>query len=585
MCISLTCNSPESSSAYRRFPAAVEEGVALALCRRLPRIRSGRTAMNQTAMGKRYGVNIKEGHWMGSMLWRKFSYKVKACSRSVNSKTSPFPVKSCLLRGKHWSEGSLVAIVEDLKGHGGTKCWSNKTFAFQLKASLRYECFMIHLIHRLSIELSINWGWLVGLAIGFLLVSSFDLLMDAKPIIVGLEALRAYHSIDRALFAILATVLCRDPLESLQIIALWLWLEQVGFGKVTRKILASAPLFINQTAEEAIMCLKCIKDSSFIYSAEATDIPMTRCIIEKDISLWFFNENRVTALHEVGTIINEDCLPAMQDVIRQAHNGYTGESSSRSRILNPLNAAQSSSSNPTLMPFNGGRSSLSNEWLPSNASRRSLPNPIGPLNGGRNSGHNQMRIPANATNEESSLRNQVMIPENAARRSLSNPILMPSNAGQSSSNAGQSSSNPNVIPFSGRQRLESNHMRMSHHSDESMIRNFSSMRIGRNAFGGNNQVINELPPEDRTMFVTFSRGYPVAEAEVRHFFTTVFGNCIESFYMQEVGPYEQPLYALVVFHKASFIEEILDGTEKVKFSIYGKHVWMRKYVPRNSSSS
>ncbi|XP_022870367.1 uncharacterized protein LOC111389659 [Olea europaea var. sylvestris] len=280
----------------------------------------------------------------------------------------------------------------------------------------------------------------------------------------------------------------------------------------------------------------------------------------------------------------------MRDIIGKAINGNSGESSSRSLILNPLSAAQSSSSNPTLMRFNGGQSSLSNDsnhmMVPSNASRRSLPNPIGPHNGGGSSRHNQMRIPANANTEESSLRNRMMIQENAARRSLSNPFLMPSNQMMTLSNASRRSlSNPNEIPFSGRRRLESNQMRMSPHVDESMIRNFSSMRIGRNAFRGNNRFINEVPPEDRTMFVTFSRGYPVAETEVRHFFTTVFGNCIESFRMQEVGPYEQPLYARVVFRKASFIDEILDGTEKVKFSIYGKHVWMRKFVPKNSSSS
>ncbi|KAL2559041.1 uncharacterized protein Fot_03780 [Forsythia ovata] len=107
--------------------------------------------------------------------------------------------------------------------------------------------------------------------LGFSLVSHLDLLMDAKPIIVKLDALRAYHSIDRALYAILVNELWRDPVESLHIIALCLWLEQVGFGKVTRKILACPPLFINQTAEEATLCLKCIKDSLFICSTEATD--------------------------------------------------------------------------------------------------------------------------------------------------------------------------------------------------------------------------------------------------------------------------------------------------------------------------
>ncbi|CAA2973250.1 Hypothetical predicted protein [Olea europaea subsp. europaea] len=107
-------------------------------------------------------------------------------------------------------------------------------------------------------------------------------------------------------------------------------------------------------------------------------------------------------------------------------------------------------------------------------------------------------------------------------------------------------------------------MMMSRHFHESMIHNFSNMRVGRNAFPRNNQLINEVPREDRTVFATFSGGYPVAEMEVRHFFTTVYGNCIESFRMQE---------------------EILDGTEKAKFTINGKHVWMRKFVPRNEGSS
>ncbi|KAL2534349.1 Uncharacterized protein Adt_07700 [Abeliophyllum distichum] len=122
----------------------------------------------------------------------------------------------------------------------------------------------------------------------------------------------------------------------------------------------------------------------------------------------------------------------------------------------------------------------------------------------------------------------MMIPFNAAQHSLLNPIVM---------------------PFNGGRRSESNQMMMSHHFDESMIHNFSNMRVGRNAFPGNYQVINEVPPEDRTMFVTFSRGYPVAEREVRHFFSTNFGDCIESFHMQEVRPHEQPLYARVVFLK------------------------------------
>ncbi|KAK4432805.1 hypothetical protein Salat_1042700 [Sesamum alatum] len=92
---------------------------------------------------------------------------------------------------------------------------------------------------------------------------------------------------------------------------------------------------------------------------------------------------------------------------------------------------------------------------------------------------------------------------------------------------------------------------------------------------------NENPKYARTMFATFSKGYPVTETEVRQFFTRMFGNCIESFHMQEVGPDEQALYARIVFHRPSFIQVILNGDSKAKFTINGKHVWMRQFIPRN----
>ncbi|CAI9765967.1 unnamed protein product [Fraxinus pennsylvanica] len=280
-------------------------------------------------------------------------------------------------------------------------------------------------------------------------------------------------------------------------------------------------------------------------------------------------------------IINQDCLHTMRDITEKALHGNSGESSSRNWLLNPLNAAQSSTSNSTMMPFNGGQSSrlnqmmissnaksegsYRNQTIPFIASRHSSSNPIVmPFNGGPSSGYNQMMIPLNANAAESSSRNQIMMPLNGGRRSVSNP---------------------NVMPFNCRRRSGSNEMMMSRYFHESIIHNFSNMRVGRNAFPRNNQLINEVLPEDRTMFVTFSRGYPVAEMEVRHFFATVYGNCIESFRMQEGGPYEQPLYAWVVFRKASFIEEILNGAEKAKFTMNGMHIWMRKFVPRNEGSS
>lgn len=93
---------------------------------------------------------------------------------------------------------------------------------------------------------------------------------------------------------------------------------------------------------------------------------------------------------------------------------------------------------------------------------------------------------------------------------------------------------------------------------------------------------NEEPPEARTMFVTFSKGYPVQEYEVMEFFTGVYGDCIESLKMQDVKPSEQALYATILFFSANTIEAILSGMSKAKFTINGKHVWVRKFVARST---
>lgn len=95
---------------------------------------------------------------------------------------------------------------------------------------------------------------------------------------------------------------------------------------------------------------------------------------------------------------------------------------------------------------------------------------------------------------------------------------------------------------------------------------------------------NIIPPEDRTMFATFSKGYPVAEWEISGFFTKLLGNCIDAIHMQAVKPHEQALYARIVFFNPAVVNLILNGQQKAKFTINGKHLWMRKFIPKNTNS-
>ncbi|XP_072147158.1 uncharacterized protein [Setaria viridis] len=96
-------------------------------------------------------------------------------------------------------------------------------------------------------------------------------------------------------------------------------------------------------------------------------------------------------------------------------------------------------------------------------------------------------------------------------------------------------------------------------------------------------VHSPVPQDDRTLFVTFSIGYPLTKKEVYNFFMSNFGD-VESLSIEEPVELRPPQYAVVIFGSLETVLLILSGKEKVKFVIGGKHLWARKYVPKNKKN-
>ncbi|RAL52838.1 hypothetical protein DM860_007606 [Cuscuta australis] len=95
-------------------------------------------------------------------------------------------------------------------------------------------------------------------------------------------------------------------------------------------------------------------------------------------------------------------------------------------------------------------------------------------------------------------------------------------------------------------------------------------------------MATEPPVDDRTMFLTFSRGYPVTEEEVRELFNSYYGDCVEAVRMvPPAAASEQPLYARLVVRSVGTIDRVLSGGPIAKFRVNGKHVWARKYERRD----
>lgn len=297
--------------------------------------------------------------------------------------------------------------------------------------------------------------------------------MDITRPCMRLEDLKIIHEDERAIYSILVSNFWRNPWECLQIMSLWLWLERMGFGNLISKIYSQPLCKMNELADEASICLKCVNGAQLPFSGEDIEIPLTRNLMTKEISLKFFHDIRLIALSEIGRLATEVYVPVLADIMAKAINEDDAESLF----------------------------------------------------------HNLM-------------------------------MMMSGKAFQT---------------------LSMNQMMASSSLNESLTLSLSQLRIGGAVSQGRTPV-NEIAREDRRMFATFSRGYPVSESEVRQFLTRIYGNCIESIYMQRVMPNEQALYAIVVLHRPSFVGAILNGQIKAKFSVNGKHMWMRKFVPKNGRS-
>ncbi|XP_010253844.1 PREDICTED: uncharacterized protein LOC104594993 [Nelumbo nucifera] len=338
---------------------------------------------------------------------------------------------------------------------------------------------------------------------------------------ITLDELRCFHALDRELYSRMVFSMRRDITQSMQVIALWLWLEDVGYPNIIHKMLSLPDAVVNAVADEAVQCLNCI-DANVAppppaqSSACSTDMPLTLGLMNQDISLQFFHDNRLTAIRGIAKALNDVCVRAFDDVVQAAL----------------ANAAQL-----TAAPVHGAR-----------------PPPVGE---GVNVGATMMTpLPGAELPAVNSL--HPLIRSFAGR--IGDPRLV---AVGEADNVVQLSSA--VYPHQPLVRLDE-----------------EPSNLNPNAQSWNSTSTEEVPPDDRTMFITFSKGYPLSEREVIDFFKSNYGDCIEAIRMQEVPPSMQPLFARLVFRSASTIAMILDGKDKVKFVINGKHVWARIFVPKRN---
>ncbi|PIA38932.1 hypothetical protein AQUCO_02700252v1 [Aquilegia coerulea] len=88
------------------------------------------------------------------------------------------------------------------------------------------------------------------------------------------------------------------------------------------------------------------------------------------------------------------------------------------------------------------------------------------------------------------------------------------------------------------------------------------------------------PAAGMGLFMTFSRGYPVSEEELDTYLFRTYGNVVERINMENPRPGAQAMYAIVTLRSRAIVNNILNGRLRFMFVLKGKHVWVRRFVPK-----
>ncbi|KAJ1397151.1 hypothetical protein SESBI_32057 [Sesbania bispinosa] len=285
------------------------------------------------------------------------------------------------------------------------------------------------------------------------------------------KELHLYHRVDREVFCFLIFRLHRDLTESLLVMTLWLWLENIGLPNPIHKVMGLPNALANALVDEAVTCLKFLEiDDPVIPSGSG--LPLTKCLMQRDISLQIFHVKRYTAIAGIKSVLNNICARIFSDILQI--------------IIKRNNISNASTSRAVI-------------------SRASV---------------------------------------------LKMPLVVPGFP----------------HPLFGSFDL----------SPRTMNPDLSDMSIW-----DGKRPSDYVTDDDKSLFLTFSKGFPVSENEVVQLFTYLYGDCVQSLSMgASDNVNQQSLFAIMVLKTVVAVDEILKGNRVEKLQINGKHIWARKYTRR-----
>ncbi|XP_019164514.1 PREDICTED: uncharacterized protein LOC109160696 isoform X1 [Ipomoea nil] len=400
--------------------------------------------------------------------------------------------------------------------------------------------------------------------------------MDAAYPEVSVELMNLFHEIDRKLYSTLVFELELDPKVSVNIIALWIWLEKNKIKNAVDKVLSSPIKLINGLADEAVSCLRCITDDMYLFSSDASEITLTQNVLAKQLSLKFFHENRTCALSGIRMVVETVCVKVLDDLIQMAITRNAERQLLKTQmVMMPPPVAEPKDA---MIPRFGGLRFAGE-------SSQSVVPPIDPMiqtfGGFRFAGESSQSVvpPVDPLIQRfGGLRfagesSQSVVPP-------IDPLIQRFGGLRFAGESSQSVVPPidPIIQRFGGLRFAGESSQPVVPPIDPKIQSFGGLTLTGESSGSAMPPLRmEEPKDNRTMYATFSNGYPVSDWELWIYFNRMYGDCVESISMQQVvEPNDQSMFALIVFTSPRIVHLILRGLEKAFFTIQGKEVWIRK---------
>lgn len=178
-----------------------------------------------------------------------------------------------------------------------------------------------------------------------------------------------------------------DPAVTKQVLALWLWMESIGYPQLVHHIYTYNDNALKRVFAEGEACLKALHPD--MDPADNNDIPITAGLAKEPINLRFFRYNRDAVIQGIANVLNNVCNVIFdENVTRMAKQDANYSTDDEAFLLGFMKSAGEGSSRqapyqamdspwgPDEMGWGMAPSLLSslnpftNPWMPSNAEER-----------------------------------------------------------------------------------------------------------------------------------------------------------------------------------------------------------------------